>query len=394
MRSIDPYSLAHLKLFYRHNKDASRKVSDIIYRIVLKLLEYYDDIISILLFGSIARGEGIWKRGNDNTIKIISDLDLLVITNKTRTYSKEFKRFMNELESYENISIDIKFLRFKTLRNSNLDTHTFDKKDSLIIWGLDLSSYFPEVKKEDIKIDDMIFLFFNRIILTLEKFPILELKNLSPGAKEWLSHEASKTMFTCADLVSIYFGNYTSSVIEKVKFTRKQSEKLRIPNKNKFLKDMEKAFNFRFKNIDVNYFDDPFHFWLSARDHLLTIFKHLYEKSAGELYGERVEDFFISSLITFFNENEQNIKDIIFSLFKLLSIKKLPRFSNHEFNCRMASLMLYLSLNTNLEEDYLNKAEDYLFKVYFDLKLKKMEKKERFLFLQKELKRLHEEQIF
>jgi len=152
-----------LKIFQVKNEEAKIKVIRALDDIVSKLCQYCgNDIVSIVLFGSIAKGEGVFKRKN-KTIKIISDLDLLIVTKRRIPILlklKKLRQAIKEIEKKENVCVDLKFICYNKLRHLATDTHTLDRREGITIWGKDITSEFPKFRHSDISIEDAIFFIF------------------------------------------------------------------------------------------------------------------------------------------------------------------------------------------------------------------------------------------
>ncbi|RKX44205.1 MAG: hypothetical protein DRP27_07000 [Thermotogae bacterium] len=383
--------------FFKENKEAKRRVLRALEETISSVLHQYDDVVSIILFGSLARKEGVWKR-EEGRLSIISDLDLLVITRKKRKLSKGLRRIVESIKEREGFEIDIRFICRDKLKGLIKDTHTFDEKEGITLWGEDITSEFPKFKEEDINIEDAIFLFFNRVILTLNSFPLSNIK--SAHARRWLSHEASKTMFTCADLISIFYGKYFSSILERVKFAETKLKSLNIPDRKAILEDLKIAVNFRFKEVNKVSINNAYDYWARSREHLINIFTVLYTKSSrkGEL---RINEQELKSQLTSLYERKYNIKlkTTLYQVLKLLrsgNIPKLPGSITHYFvNCRMASLMLYVAVGKEgVRNDHVKKAEEYLSQVCFLPSKDKEDMKEKWKFLRDKLVELYEAYIF
>lgn len=380
-----------LKFFQKENKEAEIKIIKVLNRIIFETLRCYNDVVSIILFGSLASGEGVWKR--EGKIRVISDLDLLIITKKKRALTKKLKYTIGEIKKKEEIDVDLKFVCYNTLKKINKDTHTFDRKEGIIIWGKDVTSYFPEFKDGDINIKDIIFSFFNQVLLNIESFPTFDTENLN--AKKWLTYKASKNMLTCTRMITIHYNNYSPSILKRVEFTKKKCEELTILNKDVFLEDLNKAVDFRFNDIDNSYLNNAYDYWVRSREYLIKLFQFL---CVGKnlMYLTSIDEKMFEFQLSFLYKVEYkvNLKMLLYYLYKLIVLKKIPKFpktkEQYPICCRMASLMLYLAINKGGPiEYYLIKAENYLSMVYHVPKIKGMCSKDKWIFLRDELEKLH-----
>ncbi len=391
MKNID-----RLKFFQKENKEAEIKIIKVLNRIIFETLRCYNDVVSIILFGSLASGEGVWKR--EGKIRVISDLDLLIITKKKRALTKKLKYTIEEIKEKEGIDVDLKFICYNTLKKMNKDTHTFDRKEGIIIWGKNVTSYFPDFKDGDINIKDIIFSFFNQVLLNIESFPIFDTENLN--TKKWLTYKASKNMLTCTRMISTYYNNYSSSILKRVEFTKKKCEELTILNKDVFLEDLNNAVDFRFKDVDNSYLNNAYDYWVRSREHLIKLFQFLCVRK-NLMYLISIDEKMFEFQLSFLYKVEYKIdlKILLYHLYKLIVLKKIPKFpktkEQYPICCRMASLMLYLAINKEGPiEDYIMKAENYLSMVYRIPKIKGMCSKDKWIFLRDELEELHIAGIF
>lgn len=395
---MNPKNLHDTNFFYRENEEAKTKVISALNRITPEILRCCRDVISIILFGSFARGEGVWK-GKKN-LGIISDLDLLIVTKRKKAASEKLKRMIKQVEEKEKIAVELDFVCHKSLKKLRKDTHNLDRKEGIVIWGEDVTSNFPQFRKEEINIKDIIFLFFNRILLALEKFPVKDVKNIK--SKTWLSHEACKGIFTCTDMICIRYSNYNPAVIKRIEFARKKCKQLMITNKDVFLEDLERAFNFRFRDVSTFYMNDAYDYWLRSRDHLLNLFQ-LCIRENHEKTSPVDEEKFKSQLRRLYKlgYNQgfilpflRKIRFQLYQLYNLLRLKKKPKLpkalGQYDLSCRMASLMLYMAINKqDLVENYLTKAENYLSMVYHFPKTKEKNLIYTWALLRSELRKLH-----
>lgn len=387
-----------LKFFQKENEEAEIKIIKVLNRVISETLRCYDDVVSIMLFGSLASGEGVWKR-EGKKIKVLSDLDLFIITKKRRVLAKKLKKLkhaIGEIKKKEDIEVDLKFACYSTLKKMKKDTHTFDRKEGITIWGKDVTSYFPEFKDGDINIKDIIFSFFNQVLLNIESFPMFDTENLN--TKKWLTYMASKNILTCTRMISIYHNNYSPSILKRVEFTKKKCEELTILNKDIFLEDLNTSVDFRFKDVNNYYLIDAYNYWVRSREYLIKLFQFL---CIGKNLMYCINEKMFESQLSFLYKVEYkvNLKILLYYLYKLIVLKKIPKFpktkEQYPIYCRMASLMLFFAINKGGPiEDYLIKAENYLSMVYHVPKIKGMCSKDKWIFLRDELEKLHIGGIF
>jgi len=349
--------------FKIENEEARNKILNLIRVMVSEILHRSNSVVSIMLVGSFARHEGVWKVKHGK-IKILSDLDLLVITKKRENISKRLRKPLKELEQKSGITVDLMTIRYSNLGKLLKDTHTLDRKRGVTIWGENVTSKFPKFEKDDIDFKDILFLFFNRVLLTLVNPIFANFKCSNEDFLERLSYEASKTMFTCADLINIYCNNYQTFITEKVKNANKQLKTRDVEiDKKIFLEDLNKAANFVFKETNLLYFPRCFEYWLKARNCLIKLFFSFLEK-------EMNKKTILACIDALKLRKKLTLKSRLILSYKLLRSKRIPRIfwkMHPAVYCRTASLLLYLAIRkrNSLTEKYLIDAETELSKVYF-----------------------------
>lgn len=261
--------MSEYEYFMVYNEKLSKSIDSALeFAVHYILKELGDNVISILLTGSLSRGEGVWKFYKGDPI-LVSDIDLFIVVEKPIS-NYVLNRISNEISRRTGFSFDIKFSLFELLPYLPKDTHTFDwKYSSKVLWGANVLDIFPKFSSEDIDQKDIIILFFNRILLTLKKFPIFGL--YSTNSKILLSNEASKTLFTCADLIIIANGEYSPSISDKIKILRRLkntdiTSTHHTSVKSVLLKEINNAFRFRFYNEHLLYYQDAFEYWIRSKN--------------------------------------------------------------------------------------------------------------------------------
>ena len=345
------------------NKEARKKILNLVRVVVPEILRHSSSVVSIMLVGSFARQEGVWKVKREK-IKIMSDLDLLVITKKRENISERLRKPLKELEQKVGTTVDLTSIRYSDLEKLPKNTHTLDRKRGLTIWGKNVTSKFPKFEKDDIDFKDILFLFFNRVLLTLENLIFIDFKCTNEDFLERLSYEATKTMFTCTDLINIYCNDYQTSFTEKVKNVNKQLRTTNVEiDKKMFLKDLNKASNFVFKETSLLYFPRSYEYWLTARNYLIKLFFSFLEK-------EKNQKTIVACIDALKLTKKLTLKSWLILSYKLLRSKRIPRIfwkMHPSIYCRIASLLLYLAIGkrNSLTEKYVIDSEAELSKVYF-----------------------------
>jgi len=285
---------------------------------VERLTKENKNIISIYLFGSLSRGEGFWEKGRKP--KLLSDIDLLVITKKGNIKNRDH---------------DLRVIPIKNLKKIPKDTHNYDIiKTKFLLRGKDLSKKFPNTKNWSFGFEDIKLLFFNRLYINL----------LSKKGKK----EICKTMFTVTDIISIISNQYHPSFIKRKNITKKKWKGFGFSKK--FLSDLEMCYDFSFSKIKK----------LSENET-----KKMYERVFNYLnyiFGFAMRKYTGSSDYNFHKEKENNF---LKRNAKMTLKGVLPKFwnKNPKKNARIAICLM----NRNKKQ----RAQKHLDKIIFYPKSKK-----------------------
>lgn len=381
-----------MRYFIKEHEEAQKKVESSIEQVKMEILRHLGNrVTAIILIGGLARGEGAWKEANGQ-LKVISDLDLLVSTRWGTKVSKELQDELRRLGDQTGIEIAPRFVNNSELRFSPNSTELLDIKEiGIPIYGEKATLSLPEFDRDTIGFKDIVYLFFNRVYLSIDECSPDDCLSSDSGALERLSRGAVQTMFTCADFVTIHGHNYCSSVFDRVRFVKDNIFQQNMDiDKNEFLADLDKAVEFKFEQTDKLYLNDAREFWLRARSHLINLFLLLFEQKFGTREISRYS--YLQLKESPFGARARLALSRLRKVLKLIKMKKIPSFRNvpdPHFYCRMAWLMLYLALGESTKTEYLTKAEDYLAKVY-RFKRRRLNAEEKWLALQDEARRLRQ----
>jgi len=353
--------------FYQKNHEAKERITKALKFLVSEVTHGRNDITSIILFGSLGQNEGVWKEKNGR-IELISDIDLLVLTKTRGPASKSIKNIVKKAEREYRVKVDLKYIRHTSLLGSVKDTHLFDRKAGVVIWGGDSTGFFPSFQKNDLGLEDADFLFFNRVFLTVESFPINEFEIKKSGAREWISNEAAKTFFTCADLITLFFNEYHLSSCKRIALAKARLRE--FPLDGNFLKELNKALAFRFHNSKDYYFDDAIEYWMKSKKYLISTFRILHKQQENRNTSIFDEKLFEDRLHLLYRKKYKiTAGSYLYYLLRMIKGGRVPRYNTtrpHPLFYRMTSLMLYLSIGRGgVEGEYIKRAEQYISKAYF-----------------------------
>ena len=347
-----------MEFFLKMNAEAENRVNEAIDLAVKMVVQYFDrELMSILLAGSFARGEGAWKSRGDK-IDILSDLDLLVVLKTHKETPSSFTKDIQSAIGKMGITIDLKIKPSLKLRFYPKDTHTYDYVHaSRVIYGKDPRYILPYVSQQEIGNYGMENIFFNRVILNIEKIKLCDMISSSKEDLLRLSYSAAKTMFTCSDIIAISHRGYSPYISERVKLSKERIRNFTIDHAQ-FVKDLTSAFEFVFQKPEQYCIEDVHDYWVRAQQYFIQLFLSsmkrrpdmdeifCYPFRMNLRYSEKVRSFFQGIYASFI-------------LFR----------KNHHFcvfwrphpacQCRMACLMLYLALGQKNNGMYIQKAQEY-----------------------------------
>jgi len=349
--------------FWNANQEADLRVKETIDFLVKAAIQYLgDDILSIILMGSFARGEGIWKKLEER-IEILSDIDLLVVLKGHKRIPTQLSEEIRRIKNKMNIQIDIRFKSSFRLRFYPKDTHTYDYLHiSQVIYGRDIKKLFPRVFREDIGKSDIEALFFNRAKNNIKECSPAYLTSNSGKDLLMLNYMAAKTMFTCTDIMSIYHRNYSPFIDERIKFGRENLKTFGILPE-RFLEDLDIAHRFVFEQPAAPTIENIRDYWARARGYLLRLF--LFANGRKNEFNE-IFNYPFSLRLSCVEKIRLFYKRIKFVrvLWKRYNRFTLFRRFHPVIYCRMASLMLYMAIDKDKEEAYTRKALEYFSNLY------------------------------
>jgi|GEM_PF-1118980 len=141
-----------------------------------------NNIVSILLLGSLSRGEGTWNIVN-NKLAIESDIEFFIVHNPSLKTKKLIVEKIDNIKDRilkkndivilaNTFHIDYSFINIKNLKSMEKKLLIYDaKKTGRIIYGKDIRHLLPEVNINNINLYDI------KDILTHRAFSILDYKS-------------------------------------------------------------------------------------------------------------------------------------------------------------------------------------------------------------------------
>lgn len=353
--------------FFIENTEAEERIGKLIERAKGEILGCLrKQVKAIVLVGSLARGEGAWKKV-DGRLVIISDVDLLVITRSTTRIPVRLQESLNNLKSESGIEVALWIKSVVSMKVSRSEVDLRDIKETgLVLYGEKDILADMEPDESETGFENAVFLFFNRAMLAILECSPQDFMATDGSANQRLSLSASAIMMTCTDIITIAQGAYFPSPVKRVEFTRSTSSRLNADTDNEqFLRDLLAALSYKLEQTERLYLENADEFWLRAKDYLMKLFLYYFRQKYG------TEDIFAYPDIV---GKEHSLIRIVLNLatsFKTAYILarsgKRPRFcfnAKNLFYGKMAALSLFLALGKELDRGYINKAAYYLQRVH------------------------------
>lgn len=166
-------------------------------------------IISLILYGGFARGEGSVEFEGD-TIRPLNDYDFLAVSSSPCPSYLSFRRFIRELSSRTSdykIDIAIRPLWFMKRVPPTIFYYEL-KKGGRVLWGEDVLSLMPEIDPCSIPLKDGLSTIFNRLMSLLEAYAIED--------RKIIIYQCNKAILTWVEMLLLLNSNYHWSYRERL----------------------------------------------------------------------------------------------------------------------------------------------------------------------------------
>ena len=166
-------------------------------------------IVSLILYGGFARGEGSAIIEGDN-IRPLNDYDFMAVSSHPLPAYKSFRKFiqgMNSRISGYTIDVMIRPLWFMKRRHASVFFYEM-KNSGKVLWGKDVLSLMPEIDPDKIPMSDGIRTLFNRLMSLLEAY----------GAEDrkFVVYQCNKAVLTCMEILLLQAKKYRGSYKERL----------------------------------------------------------------------------------------------------------------------------------------------------------------------------------
>ena len=199
--------------FYISNPEAERLLGDCLREAKEALCQTLGtSLSSLILFGSLCRGEGVWRE-SDGRVQIVSDVDLLAIVNRSRPLPAQLAEQTEDISQRHGVHVDVEVATTWQIRNlwqPTLRVDLLNSQEALV--GRRFESRGDDSLQFDM--NDVIALAQHRAAKC-----VLAINDMSSATEcndqQLLAVEAAKTAVVCADLVTIRDGRYRPSLVER-----------------------------------------------------------------------------------------------------------------------------------------------------------------------------------
>ena len=323
------------------------------------------EVVSVLLIGSLARGEGVWKSG-PMCPAIQSDLDLFVVTRWQRRVPNLLRSDLERLERESGVSVDVRLaprprlcLYPKTVGVLDIYEHHD------LLFGPEPTRWLPRVDADALDHKDIAYSFFNEVILSVAELSPVDLTASDQDSLSRLSYRATKTLFTCAGMMCLHRGCYRPTMSGRIALVAAEKQVPLADDGGVFLEDLRSAYAFRFEEPDVRYLPGALASWHRARNYLVEA----YRQSLDAEYGTRDVTAYPRLTLRDMPPTEW-VRDLygrFLTTRSALRVGRIPWWSgwtSPSTCCRMAALMLYLALDEQLDGRRVLQADAYLSRLY------------------------------
>ncbi len=252
--------------------------------------------ISVILFGSLGKGEGSICKN-----KLFNDIDLYVISkNKisdkkleevgfkaSRAIKKggyEFIEQSNEIYDADKFfHVDLRAIKYSTLKKLKKTTRTFELKySSQILYGEDVRSLI-NISKFDLSLSEGIRHLINKSCFLLMTMDSRRLQGeFLKDEKKYTIYHSIKTVLGCAEALLLAKGNDAPTYTER-------NNLFKMYYQDKF-PELVKKVDFATKlklNLQFNKIKDTIKFWKEARDFLDFTLKYIAKNNLNINFTDR-----------------------------------------------------------------------------------------------------------
>jgi hypothetical protein len=281
---------------YSKYDGADKEVKKHMKIVVSEVKKVIPDVVSVVVIGGLARGEGSFLIENKKVIPL-NDYDVYVITKKKinfeilKTISENASKKINK-ETNFSFSQSSSLMEFYVdLRNMTLDEiqkvepmlKYFEIRESArVIYGQDVMKIMPNFSLEEIPVEDGLRFLMNRASLLIESFDI---ENLSDyNTKKTIFYYIGKNYLTFAESLLLLNKKFVTSYQKRAEIFSK-CYKEDFKELYEILPDLDKRIKFfteyKLKPSKELFNQEVKKYWLQARKDMLEVSKYYLKRAYG-----------------------------------------------------------------------------------------------------------------
>lgn len=316
------------------NLRCDKTIKEIIQDVITKInsISFKNNIVSIILVGGMARGEGSAIQKNDKTI-IFSDFDFVVVfrdktDQETRYLLEKIGQTLTKKYMQRNVlkaNIDIAVSSLNSFLKPRPAIFTYELKETgKVLYGKDIIKDFPELSSADIPQEDILQLLFNRMADLCLYYP----KPYPDEKLEMNIYLISKTILdSCGALLAAY-GAYKPTYqqraeeIEKLFYANPELSE-EFPNFPKVIQlwtdfKMYPDVQMLYQNNEKSLYDFAIDLWYDARRYITAVWTHIMRNKL------KIRNFETNNiaLATKYYTSSRSIKRTLYNLIKLIMHKQ------------------------------------------------------------------------
>jgi hypothetical protein len=281
---------------YSKYSNADKEVKKHMEIIVTEVKKVIPDVVSVMVIGGLARGEGSFLIENKKVMPL-NDYDIYVITNKKinfeilKTVSENASKRINK-ETNFSFSQSSNLMEFYVdLRNMTLDEiqkvepmlKYFEiRKSARVIYGQDVMKIMPNFSLEEIPVEDGLRFLMNRASLLIESFDIENLRDYN--TKKTIFYYIGKNYLTFAESLLLLNKKFVASYQKRAEvFSKCYKEDFK--ELYEILPDLDKRIKFftdyKLKPSKKLFNQEVTKYWLQARKDMLEVSKYYLKRAYG-----------------------------------------------------------------------------------------------------------------
>jgi len=324
----------------------------------LLMKQFKSSIISLILTGGFARGEGSVIIENERVIPLI-DYDIVIIT-KHRLFPAGLRKLSNILVKKlglegKNFHIDLMPINLKRLRRLPFTQFNYDLKYTGKVFYGDASilDLIPDYESQKMPLETARFLLFNRMINFIYTFSYDFINKRQPDKKEafLLRYQCLKNVLDAGTALLILNGKYSPSYKE-----RNERFKKLFPEKEQWVKLYDKATSFKLEPMHNDIDMGPVDVWFRTKDVYEEIFKLFINQAYNHEFNGWVEfcQFYMGE-----NRWKFVVSDII-HIIKRVHNRRISSTSKRRIEIAEILLTFALQEKNKINYPYLRKTMEIL----------------------------------